>query len=359
MFEVLASVFPDAARFCLWNESEGRFTGVGETALARTPLRASKAAALPFMPLAWRNLPAVNADWVLCSSHLFAHHATFRGLSRTVPKLAYVHTPARYIWAPELDGRGRSVFARAVSSVLKPVDRARAQELSAIAANSRFVAERIRESWGRDSEVIYPPVDVGDFAGDTPSDLSPEDESLLRGLPSDYLLGASRFVPYKRLDLAIRAGLASGVPVVLAGEGSDETRLRALASDHGSLVTFVPRPTFALLRELYRRARALVFAPIEDFGIMPVEAMATGTPVIANSIGGAAETVLHGRTGALVTDWTESELRAAVDLISTLDRNACATRAWDFDRAVFARRMTDWVVACTNAGAPHETGVPQ
>ena len=126
VFEVLSGVFPDAERFCLWNDSDGRFENVHETVLARTPLRRSKAAALPFMPAVWRHLPARDADWVLTSSHLFAHHARFAGPARHAPKLVYAHTPARYVWTPELDGRGSGLAARAASALLKPIDRKRA-----------------------------------------------------------------------------------------------------------------------------------------------------------------------------------------------------------------------------------------
>ena len=89
VFEALSRVFPDAARYCLWNESEGRFVVDGETWLARTPLRGRKAAAVGLMPLAWRTLPSVDADWILTSSHLFAHHARFGGSGRGAPKLVY------------------------------------------------------------------------------------------------------------------------------------------------------------------------------------------------------------------------------------------------------------------------------
>ena len=85
VFDVLSETFPDAARFCLWNDSEGRFTGVEESWLARTPLRRNKVAALPIMPAVWRSLPDREADWVLCSSHAFAHHARFGGPARTAP----------------------------------------------------------------------------------------------------------------------------------------------------------------------------------------------------------------------------------------------------------------------------------
>ena len=342
VFEVLSQVFPDAERFCLWNDSDGRFRGVQETVLARTPLRRSKAAALPFMPAVWRRLPKRDAEWVLCSSHLFAHHARFGGPARDAPKLVYAHTPARYIWMPELDGRGRGPVARTVSTMLRPLDRRRAAEPVAIAANSAFIAQRIADSWEREATVIHPPVDVSAFAG-APAELTPSERATLDGLPSEFLLGVSRFVPYKRLDRVIAAGVAAGVPVVLAGGGSDEDRLRAIAAAQGERVVFVRNPSPALLAELYRRALALVFPAIEDFGIMPVEAMATGTPVVASAIGGTAETVVDGVTGALVHEWTRDELERAVERAVGSEPDACSARAWEFDTSVFVHRIRGWV----------------
>jgi glycosyltransferase involved in cell wall biosynthesis len=133
------------------------------------------------------------------------------------------------------------------------------------------------------------------------------------------------------------------VKVVLAGEGPDEPRLRALADEHPGLVTFVPRPSFALLNHLFRRALVYIFPPIEDFGIMPVEAMATGTPVIANAIGGAAESVKDGLTGALLRSFDETSLRDAVDLAARADPAACIARAWEFDVSVFNSRTKNWI----------------
>ncbi|MGM7671431.1 glycosyltransferase [Microbacterium sp. A93] len=342
VFEVLSETFPDAARYALWDDSEGRFNGVGETWLASTPLRRSKALALPLMPLAWRQLPSAEADWVLTSSHLFAHHARFAGPARHAPKLVYAHTPARYIWVPELDGRGGSIPAKLMSSALKPLDRKRAQEPVAIAANSKFVAERIQATWQRDAEVIYPPVAVQDFA-EAPV-LSDADQAVLDALPEGFLFAVSRWVPYKRLDAAIAAGLASGRPVVLAGEGPDEARLRAEAEASGVDVRFLHRPSFPLLKALYRKAAALVFAPIEDFGIVPVEAMASGTPVVANGIGGAVESVIDGVTGAHVHDWeSHTELAAAVDRAVASASNACVARAREFNTEVFTHRITHFV----------------
>ncbi|GAA3906663.1 glycosyltransferase [Microbacterium invictum] len=350
VFEVLSDTFPDAERFCLWNDSDGRFPGVEETVLARTPLRRSKAAALPFMPAVWRHLPGRDADWILCSSHLFSHHARFAGPARDAPKLVYAHTPARYVWTPELDGRGSGPAARALSRVLKPLDRKRAQEPVAIAANSAFVAQRIADTWRREATVIHPPIDVSGFATRL-VELNPTEQAALDGLPPEFLLGVSRFVPYKRLDRVIEAGVAAGLPVVLAGSGPDEERLRAIADERGERVVFVHDPSSALLAELYRRSLALVFPAIEDFGIMPVEAMATGTPVVASAVGGTAETVVDGVTGALVHDWTPSELKVAVERAAGADAEVCVARAYEFDTPVFVDRVTAWVAAQTGADA--------
>lgn len=341
VFETLVAAFPDAERYCLWDDSAGRFPGVHETLLARTPLRRSKAAALPVMPAVWRHLPASEAEWILCSSHLFAHHARFGGSARHAPKLVYAHTPARYVWTPELDGRGDGVVARAVSGVLKSVDRRRAAEPVAVAANSAYVAQRIAVAWEREATVIHPPVDVSAFLD--PPHLSTGEKAVLDTLPTEFLLGVSRFVPYKRLERVIAAGQAAGLPVVLAGSGPDEARLRATAAAQTVRVDFVHRPSTALLSALYRRALALVFPAIEDFGIMPVEALATGTPVVASAVGGTAETVIDGRTGALVHDWTRAEVAAAVERAATADPAACISRAREFDVPVFVARVTEWV----------------
>lgn len=342
VFERLSELYPDADRYCLWNDSAGRFSEVSETWLARTPLKGRKALALPLMPAAWRTLPRSDADWVLCSSHLFAHHARFSGPAANVRKLIYAHTPARYIWDPDLDGRGRSSAARMVSRALQPLDRRRAQEAHAIAANSEFVRERIRRAWRRDAIVIHPPVDVDRFSA--PSAFLAPHTPTLNALPERFLLGVSRFIPYKRLDLVIAAGAAASLPVVLAGSGSEEAQLRHLAAQlHPDQVHFVIAPSSDTLAELYRRAAAVVFPPIEDFGIVPVEAMAAGTPVIANAIGGAAESVVPGVTGAIVDTWEASSLRAAVEVALASDPAACVARAQHFSNAAFDERIAAWV----------------
>jgi glycosyltransferase involved in cell wall biosynthesis len=346
----LARIFPEAKIAALWDDAPERFERgrVTETWLARTPLRHHKALALPLMPTTWRHLPASDAEWVLASSHLFAHHARFAGPARDARKFVYTHTPARYIWTPELDMRGDNRLARAASRPLQGLDRRRAQEAHSIAANSRFVSERIARTWERDSIVIHPPVSVERYATSSEESLTAGDAATLAGLPETFVLGASRFVPYKRLDVAIETGAATGTPVVLAGDGPDEPRLREIAAQHPGLVTFINKPSTALLNQLYRRALVLVFPAIEDFGIMPVEAMAAGTPVIASTQGGVAESVIHGVTGALTEHFDASSLREALSVAAATDSAACVARAWEFDVSVFDERIRSWIAGTAN-----------
>jgi len=343
-----AALYPQAPIQALWNDAPGRFdpARVHETWLARTPLRRRKALALPFQPSTWRHLGAQDADWIVCSSHLFAHHARFAGPARDAPKHVYVHTPARYIWNPELDDRGRSATVRAAAPALRAIDRSRAAEAASMMANSVAVRDRIREHWGVDAGVIHPPVDVTGLR--TPAPLTAEEDALIDGLPSEFLLGASRFVPYKRLDAVVRAGAAAALPVVLAGGGPERDALLALARQHGVTLVLVDSPSRALLGALYRRSIAYVFPAVEDFGIMPVEAMATGTPVIGRTTGGVAESVQEGVSGVLIDElggFEGSEFRAALDRAASLDRAAIAASALRFDTAEFDRAVREWLPA--------------
>ena len=347
MLDAMATTFPDAAIWCLWNDAQERYPieRVRETWLARTPLRRSKPASLPLMPLTWRSYRADNVEWVLASSHLFAHHV--RPLTRqgSVRKLAYVYTPARYLWNPELDPRGSGVLPRIVSPLLRRLDRRRASEAIEVAAISDFVRSRIRAAWDRDARVIYPPVEVTRIQSlDWRADLADSDQAVLEQLPETFVLGASRFVSYKRLDLVIKAGEAAGLPVVIAGAGPEGIRLREQGAEASVPVNFIENPSDALLYSLYAAAAVFVFPAVEDFGIMPVEAMSLGTPVVGNRRGGVSETVVDGVSGVLVDDW-QSPRRVARAVHMAMDREAadCAARSQNFDREKFAGQLRDWV----------------
>jgi glycosyltransferase involved in cell wall biosynthesis len=341
--EELALLYPDAPIECLWDDAPGRFEPgrVKETWLAKTPIRRNKVLALPLMPFVWRNRGNSDADWILCSSHLFAHHARFRGRARNAQKFVYLYTPARYIWTPELDKRGDSFVVRTIAPLLQLLDRRRAKEAHSIASISNFVKERVQNTWQLESTVIYPPVDVGLFDNKELPDLTDTEQSILNSLPDDFILGASRFIPYKRLDIVIRAGRASGIDVVIAGSGPLESELEEIAE--GGKVRFIIKPSLPLLRELYRRCRVYIFPPVEDFGIMPVEAMATGTPVIASSTGGAAETVVDGKTGVLLSSFDDSSLIRAIADAEKFNPEDCRTQAWKFDKSIFESNVRNWI----------------
>lgn len=354
VLDAIADAFPDAEMHVLWNDVPDRFGDrkVNETWIARTPLRQSKALALPFMPPTWRRRESSQElDWALVSSHLFAHHARFVGVNRNVPKFVYVHTPARYIWAPELDARGKSGVARLASAFLKPIDRHRAQEAQAFAANSEFVRERIRQAWNRDATVIHPPVEVERIqsVADWSTKLGRDEMRVLEALPASFVLGASRFIPYKRLDLVIAAGDAVDLPVVLAGSGPEEVRLRVLATEATVPVHFISNPSNAMLYALYQRAAVFVFPAVEDFGIMPVEAMAAGTPVVANRIGGAAESVVDGETGALTSFSSACDIEAALRAAMAVDPMKVTRRAQAFSRRAFTSRVREFVLEGSRA----------
>lgn len=345
------NAFPDAPIVALWNDAPNKYCTAHESWLARTPLRHHKAAALPFLPLTWRHVVPddVHPDWLLVSSHLFAHHVRATDdCGDPVPKFVYVHTPARYIWNPELDPRGQSPVVKAAAALLRPLDRRRAQEANSLAANSQFVRERIRTAWHRDARVIYPPVDVSRIQAEKNwrTHLAEDEAGAAGRLPSEFILGASRFVSYKSLDLVIRVAAAVGIPAVIAGSGPEEPHLRQLAEQVPVPVSFVLNPSDALLYTLYRQAALFVFPPIEDFGIMPVEAMAAGCPVLVNDLGGAAESVSH-TGGGHVTNIRESlelgTIASAVDTARSADMNQAMVKAGDFDTAQFESRLKEWI----------------
>ncbi|WNM25513.1 glycosyltransferase [Demequina capsici] len=346
VFEAMSRIYPDEDMLCLWDDSDGRFEAsrLRETWLARTPLRRSKALALPLMPLAWRTQRGPDYDWALISSHAFAHHVDFG--RPDMPRFVYVHTPARYVWTPELDGRGSNLAVRAVAATLKGTDRRRALAGARLAANSAFVQERIARTWGVPARVIHPPVDVERIQSrDWAPTLDDDEARILDGLPDQFMLGASRFIPYKELDTVIRAGEACDMPVVLAGRGPELPRLQALADQATVPVTFVISPSNALLWALFRRAAVYVFPAVEDFGIMPVEAMAAGAPVVARDVGGTTESVVDGVTGALCGFESPASVKAAVERATATSLEDRLAHAQRFSQARFATEIREWVGA--------------
>ncbi|MCG5469602.1 glycosyltransferase [Micromonospora sp. LAH09] len=332
VFLAIADLLPHARRIVLWadRDVEVEQLGLHETWLARTPLRRSKALALPLMPLAWRTVGDDRYDVVISSSHAFAHTVRLGPPERT-RHLSYVHSPARYVWSPDFDGRGSGALLSGPRRALQSVDVRFSRHVHAYAANSREVQARIQRFWKRDAVVIHPPVDVEYFAA------APAQPA------RDYLLGVGRWIPYKNFDLMIEVAAEAGLPLVVAGSGPEETRLRRLAAAVRVPVTFEVRPSRERLRELYAGARALLFPAHEDFGIIPVEAQACGTPVIGVNSGGLLETVVDGETGFLLGSMRPGDHAAAVRRVGELDATRIRQHAMAFSPQRFSNEMSEWI----------------
>ncbi|WP_024804649.1 glycosyltransferase [Nocardia sp. BMG51109] len=268
----------------------------------------SHAPLLPFVPRALRRLPLDGRyDAVVVSHHAFATQAA---LATNAPVVAYVHSPARWAWDPAF--RAREAGGRAGQFALGALGRAArrgelraAPRLAHVIANSRAVSERVRDWWGLDSTVVHPPVRVGRF---TPGPVPDRD---------DFFLFAGRLVPYKRPDLAIRAARQAGARLVVLGDGRFRTHLESLAGPETTFLGAAPDP---VLIDMYRRCRALLMPGVEDFGIVPVEAMACGAPVLAVGAGGALDTVRPGLSGEHLESGDDS---------AVVSRFATAMRAFD------------------------------
>lgn len=347
VLQVMGDAFPDAGIRCLWSDAPDAFASrrLDESWLARTPLRRHKALALPLMPSLWRHVSTrTSYDWMLVSSYVFSHHVHLPG--QDIPKYVYAHTPARYIWNPELDDRGDTPAVRAVAPLFRSIDRRRAQEATAIAANSEFVRERIRRTWNRDATVIHPPVAVerilsrADWRSRVADD---EERRIVDRLPSTYLMGASRFIPYKRLDLVIDVAARIGLPVVIAGSGPDEQRLRDAAARSRIPVTFVISPSDALMYALMQHAEAFVFPAVEDFGIVPVEAQAAGVPVVTGPVGGQLETYVDGVSGVTAASTDAGDLADAISAAIALPRFDARAATAPFHEDVFIARIREFV----------------
>jgi glycosyltransferase involved in cell wall biosynthesis len=301
--EPICRLFPNAQLFALLH-SQGSVSSAIERLRPRTSwlqflpgVRHYYRYLLPVMPLAARwSIP--DADLVLSFSHCVAKSAE---PAAGVSHVCYCFTPMRYAWhlRESYFREERGLKRRMIEALLRRLrdwDRATAERVTHFVAISRTVQERIRDCYGRESEVIHPPVDT-DFY--TPGLEARE----------DFYLCVSALAPYKRIDLAIEACNRLKRRLLVIGSGQEARRLRALA---GPTVEFLGWQSDEVIRDHYRRCRALLFPGEEDFGIVPVEAQACGTPVIALGKGGAVETVTE-RTGVFFAEQTPEALIAAIE----------------------------------------------
>lgn len=315
---VYTSIFSPAA-------FAGAFDGVDVRAswLQRLPgSRRFFRALLPLYPGAFESLDLSSFDLVISSTTSFAKGVV---VGASTMHVCYMNTPARFLWRQDEYSTGvvpwavQPFFALAVPG-LRRWDLAAAQRPFRIVANSNNVAARIREIYGRESDVVHCPASLDGFAP------SPEID--------DYYLVASRLLPYKRVDLAIEACNAIGAPLVVMGEGPDEARLRAAA---GPTVRFAGRVGDDERRRLFARARALIIPGVEDFGLVPIEAAASGRPTVAFAAGGALETVVEGETGIYFREPTAKALAAALHSLSphSFDASTLAAHARSFSPGRF------------------------
>jgi len=263
------------------------------TYLQKLPLaKKLRSLMIPLMPLAFEQLDFSKYDLVISSSTSAAKGIITRP---GTCHICYCNTPTRYLWESAVDKRASdSWLKRRVNHQLRIWDSVAAERPDFYIANSKNVARRINKYYRRDAEVVYPPVDI-DF-------YNPKKSERKIG---DFYLFVGRLIPYKRADLVIEAFNKSGVELRIIGSGSEEKKLRGMAKDN---IRFLGRASDKILRKNLLATRAVIFPSEEDFGIVPVEAMACGTSVIAFADGGATETVVPGVTGEFFSEQSPEAL---------------------------------------------------
>ncbi|UXT92214.1 glycosyltransferase family 4 protein [Agrobacterium pusense] len=344
----LLEIYPQADLFCLvdfMSERDRGFLGgrpVNTSFIQKLPFARKKYRSyLPLMPLAIEQFDLSGYDLVISSSYAVAK-GVITGPGQF--HVSYIHSPIRYAWdlqhqylkETRLTHGFASWIARAILHYIRMWDIRTANGVDLMTVNSKFIRNRVRKCYGRDSTVIYPPVDT--------SHLSPSDHK------GDYFVTASRLVPYKKVHLIVEA--FAKMPdrrLVVIGDGPDMKRIRDIATPNIEILGFVGN------KELHRymaEAKAFVFAAEDDFGIVPVESQALGTPVIAYGKGGVLETVIplggsNQPTGLYFREQTPEAICGAVqefvDNSDRFDKTACIDNAARFSRERFLREFADTV----------------
>lgn len=291
--------------------------------------RANYRKLLPLFPRAIERFDLSDYDLVISTSHCVAKGARTK---KSAYHLCYCHTPMRYVWDQQREyfPDERSPLGRLRAHLLSRLrrwDADTADRVDQYVANSNFVAWRIREYYGREAQVVHPPVDVDFFTPDSTE-------------RADFGLAVSALAPYKRLDLAIQACAASGTELRIVGDGPERASLERLAQ--GTRTRFLGRVSAEELRQLYRSAAFFIQPGTEDFGIAPVEALATGLPVVALGRGGVLDIVEEGVHGMLVAPPGENEdFARAIDKIRKIrfNESVLRRRSEDFSAPRFRERM--------------------
>lgn len=341
MLQVLAEMFPEAPIFTsVWNPDPKVRSVFRDRDIRTTPLQRVPGAGrhyrklLPFMPGAFERLDLSGFDLVISSSHAFSKMVR-PGLGST--HVCYCHSPPRYLW--DLYGTyspgWRGIVGAPLARVLRRRDLRGAARVDRFVANSWTVAERIRRHYGREADVIHPPVELERFT------------AAAEGVKSEeWFLAGGRMVRYKRMHVLVEAASLGGFPLKVFGDGPERPALEATA---GPGVEFLGPVSDQDLARLMARCRAFLFAAEEDFGILPVEAQAAGRPVVAWGKGGATETVVHGETGLLLSEGTPEEFATAALEAATLkwDPDGIQANARRFGTERFRRGMARLVAGVT------------
>lgn len=265
---------------------------------------------LSLMPKAFEEFDLTGYDLVIASSSCCAKGVI---TSPTTPFIAYIHSPMRYAWDLYYDylknsGRLTKFFMKRWIPDIRKWDYISSQRIDTLVANSSYIARRIKKFWNRDAAVVYPPVDT--------DRLSVSDEAA-----GDYFVVFSRFVPYKRIDLAISACARLNKKLIVIGSGSQEKELKLLAAScKNTDIKFTGRISDSEVKAYLQKCRALIFCAEEDFGIIPVEAQACGRPIIAFGKGGALETVVNEKTGVFFEEQSVGSLVKAIEKFEKLDK---------------------------------------
>lgn len=288
---------------------------------------------LSLMPLAVEMFDLSKYDVVLSSCHSIA-----KGVI-TKPEtlhICYCHTPMRYAWDDFHSYIEQSSFPWFIKklipgqiSKIRMWDRLSADRVDYFIANSTYVAQRIKKYYQRDSKVIYPPVDGDKF-------------NLVKNPTEDYYLAVGRLIPYKRFDLLVETFNQNGKKLVIAGTGGELKKLQKMAKEN---IEFVGYVSDERLKELYQNCKAFLFPQIEDAGIAPLEAMASGRPVIAMKAGGVLDIKIEGKTGVFFEAQNIESLTEAIEKLEKMKFNPKEIRkhAMQYDRKEFQKKVDEFV----------------